>query len=94
MIPIATRQFIYEIGQLRLRGDVIIRCYQLTTNERTLNSQHLHTSKTLTRELIFSTQFHTCAITERDVTFYRNELDYACEGELSSDDQNFFLFFI
>lgn len=81
VIPIATRQFIYEIGQLRLRGDVIIRCYQLTTNERTLNAQHLHTSKTLTRELIFSTQFHTCAITDRDITFYRSDLDYACEGE-------------
>ncbi|XP_031636541.1 uncharacterized protein LOC116349303 isoform X6 [Contarinia nasturtii] len=78
VIPITTRQFIYEIGQLRLRGDVIIRCYQITTttNERTLN---LHSAKTINRELIFSTQFHTCAITERDITFYRNELDYACD---------------
>lgn len=40
------------------------------------------TAKLLNRELIFSTQFHTCAITERDVTFYRNDLDYACEGKL------------
>lgn len=79
MIPITTRQFIYEIGQLRLRGDVIIRCYQITTNERTLN---LHSAKMLNRELIFSTQFHTCAITERDVTFYRSDLDYACDGKL------------
>lgn len=76
VIPISTRQFIYEIGQLRLRGDVIIRCYQITTNERTL-----HTAKTLNRELIFSTQFHTCAITERDITFFRSDLDYACDGE-------------
>ncbi|XP_055303746.1 uncharacterized protein LOC129569175 isoform X6 [Sitodiplosis mosellana] len=76
VIPITTRQFIYEIGQLRLRGDVIIRCYQITANERTMN---LHSTKLLNRELIFSTQFHTCAITERDVTFYRNDLDYACD---------------
>lgn len=76
MIPISTRQFIYEIGQLRLRGDVIIRCYQITTNER---QQHT-TVKMLNRELIFSTQFHTCAISGRDVTFFRSDLDYACDG--------------
>lgn len=90
MIPITTRQFIYEIGQLRLRGDVIIRCYQITpTNERTLN---LHAAKTLNRELIFSTQFHTCAITERDITFYRNELDYACDGKFSIEKIKLFPF--
>lgn len=83
VIPISTRQFIYEIGQLRLRGDVIIRCYQITTNERTL-----HSAKSLNRELIFSTQFHTCAITERDVTFFRSDLDYACDGK-SADKKNF-----
>lgn len=84
VIPISTRQFIYEIGQLRLRGDVIIRCYQITTNERTL-----HSAKTLNRELIFSTQFHTCAITERDITFYRSDLDYACDGESKDKNENF-----
>lgn len=77
MIPITTRQFIYEIGQLRLRGDVIIRCYQITTNER----NPLQSMRTISRELIFSTQFHTCAIEERDITFYRGDLDYACEGK-------------
>lgn len=81
VIPIATRQFIYEIGQLRLRGDVIIRCYQITTNERILNTPHQQASKTMNRELIFSTQFHTCAITDRDITFFRSDLDYACEGK-------------
>lgn len=80
VIPITTRQFIYEIGQLRLRGDVIIRCYQISTNDRALSS------KTLNRELIFSTQFHTCAITDRDITFYRSDLDYACDGESTVTD--------
>lgn len=46
-----------------------------------MNSQHLHSSKTLTRELIFSAQFHTCAIADRDITFYRADLDYACDGK-------------
>lgn len=36
--------------------------------------------RTINRDLIFSTQFHTCAIEERDITFYRGDLDYACEG--------------
>lgn len=82
VIPISTRQFIYEIGQLRLRGDVIIRCYQITTNERYMNSQQKHTnSKMPNRELIFSTQFHTCAISGRDITFLRSDLDYACDGK-------------
>lgn len=76
MIPISTRQFIYEIGQLRLRGDVIIRCYQIINAER----QHT-TANLLNRELIFSTQFHTCAISGRDITFFRSDLDYACDGE-------------
>lgn len=80
MIPITTRQFIYEIGQLRLRGDVIIRCYQITTNERAYSQQSNELQSTK-RELMFSTQFHTCAITNRDVTFYRNDLDYACDGK-------------
>lgn len=41
----------------------------------------LHATKMLNRNLIFSMQFHTCAITERDITFCRSDLDYACDGE-------------
>lgn len=74
VIPITTRQFIYEIGHLRLRGDVIIRCYQMVTNERMYQDQEK-------RELLFSTQFHTCAVTSRDVTFALGDLDYACDGK-------------
>lgn len=84
MIPITTRQFIYEIGQLRLRGDVIIRCYQITTSER----NHLQATKTINRELFFSTQFHTCAIGGREITFYRGDLDYACDGKLKISEMN------
>lgn len=72
VIPISTRQFMYEVGQLRLRGDVIIRCYQIIPNDRAYQEK---------RELIFSTQFHTCAITEKTISFGRGELDYACDGK-------------
>lgn len=80
VIPITTRQFIYEVGQLRLRGDVIIRCYQLTaeTNERAYQTLLQHEDK---RELIFSVQFHTCAVSNRELSFYRQDLDFACEGK-------------
>lgn len=70
MIPISTRQFVYEVGQLRLRGDVIIRCYQLL--------EQAYQEK---RELMFSTQFHTCAVTDKSLSFTRSELDYACDGK-------------
>lgn len=67
------------MGQLRLRGDVIIRCYQLL--------EHAYLEK---RELMFSTQFHTCAVTDKTLSFNRSELDYACDGKLNRI--NFFLF--
>lgn len=72
VIPISTRQFVFEIGHLRLRGDVIVRCYQIVPNERVYQER---------RELILSTQFHTCAVTERSIGFGRADLDYACDGE-------------
>lgn len=68
IVPITTHQFIFEIGELRLRGDVIVRCYQLSPNLGT-------------REVMFSIQFHTCAITDSHIVFSRNELDYACDGK-------------
>lgn len=72
VIPISTRQFVYEVGQLRLRGDVIIRCYQIIPNDRAYQEK---------RELMFSSQFHTCAVTDKVVSFNRMELDYACDGK-------------
>lgn len=72
VVPLSTRQFVFEVGQLRLRGDVIVRCYHIVPSLRVYQER---------RELILSAQFHTCAITERTITFGRTELDYACDGE-------------
>ncbi|XP_037026523.1 uncharacterized protein LOC119067561 isoform X2 [Bradysia coprophila] len=82
VIPISTRQFVYEVGQLRLRGDVIIRCYQLL--------EHAYLEK---RELMFSTQFHTCAVTDKTLSFSRSELDYACDDPRFPSDHRVTLSF-
>lgn len=74
MIPISTRHFIYEIGNLRLRGDVTIRCYQVMTSEDNKYMQ----PNTEQRELMFSVQFHTCAVAEKEIQFGRSDLDFAC----------------
>lgn len=75
IIPITTKQFIYEIKHpLRLRGDIIVRCFQLIpTNMRYSD-----------RELISSVQFHTCAITSTEVVFNKFDLDYAYQGMLTA----------
>ncbi|XP_062560526.1 tensin-2 isoform X3 [Armigeres subalbatus] len=73
VIPITTRQFIYEIKHpLRLRGDILIRCYQIIPNNNKLHDE---------KELISCVQFHTCAITEREVQFTKVALDLACNDE-------------
>ncbi|XP_058452418.1 uncharacterized protein LOC131431017 isoform X3 [Malaya genurostris] len=73
VIPITTRQFIYEIKHpLRLRGDVLIRCYQIIPNNNKLHDE---------KELISTVQFHTCAITQREVQFAKVELDLACDDD-------------
>lgn len=75
IIPITTRQFLFEIGNLRLRGDILIRCYQVLTSgdSNNLNNQD-------TRELLYSIQFHTCAIKTNEFTFTKEEMDYAWQG--------------
>lgn len=70
-MPISTRRFIYQVDNLQLRGDVIIRCYQIVPGDRQSAEK---------RELMSSTQFHTCAVTNREISFGRDELDYACDG--------------
>ncbi|XP_050067868.1 uncharacterized protein LOC126556583 isoform X2 [Anopheles maculipalpis] len=73
VIPITTRHFIYEIKHpLRLRGDILVRCYQIIPNNN---------KATYEKELIASVQFHTCAITEKEVQFKKGDLDWACEDE-------------
>ncbi|XP_035896408.1 tensin-1 isoform X9 [Anopheles stephensi] len=73
VIPITTRHFIYEIKHpLRLRGDILVRCYQIIPNNN---------KATYEKELIASVQFHTCAITEKEVQFKKGDLDWACDDE-------------
>uniref|UniRef100_A0AAG5CRX5 Tensin n=1 Tax=Anopheles atroparvus TaxID=41427 RepID=A0AAG5CRX5_ANOAO len=73
VIPLTTRHFIYEIKHpLRLRGDILVRCYQIIPNNNKANYE---------KELIASVQFHTCAITEKEVQFKKGDLDLACDDE-------------
>lgn len=82
VVPVSTRQFVFEMNgggggasggsALRLRGDVIVRCYHIVPSVRVYQER---------RELIWSAQFHTCACTERTIGFGRDELDYACDGK-------------
>lgn len=53
---------------LQLRGDVLIKCY--------------HRSD-IGRETIFACQFHTCAVSDYTLSFTRQELDGACNGNYS-----------
>ncbi|XP_053668786.1 uncharacterized protein LOC128719189 [Anopheles marshallii] len=73
VIPLTTRHFIYEIKHpLRLRGDILVRCYQIIPNNNMASYE---------KELIASVQFHTCAITEKEVQFQKGDLDLACQDE-------------
>ncbi|XP_055617757.1 uncharacterized protein LOC129763045 isoform X13 [Toxorhynchites rutilus septentrionalis] len=85
VIPITTRQFIYEIKHpLRLRGDVLIRCYQIIPNNNKLHDE---------KELMSCVQFHTCAITEKEVQFAKDELDLACDDDRFPADHKMTLCF-
>ncbi|XP_049277640.1 uncharacterized protein LOC125760989 isoform X3 [Anopheles funestus] len=78
VIPLTTRHFIYEIKHpLRLRGDILVRCYQIIPNNNKASYE---------KELIASVQFHTCAITEKEVQFHKGDLDLACEDERFSTE--------
>ncbi|XP_055843548.1 uncharacterized protein LOC129910267 isoform X4 [Episyrphus balteatus] len=69
IIPITTRQFLYQIGNLRLRGDILIRCYQIGSSGNIYDLE--------SKKLMFSVQFHTCAIKTDDVVFVKEDLDCA-----------------
>ncbi|XP_055709717.1 uncharacterized protein LOC129805674 isoform X19 [Phlebotomus papatasi] len=83
VIPFATRQFIFQVGHLRLRGDIILRCYQIIPQEQ----------QPSVRELMFSTQFHTCAIGNKELTFLRHDLDFACDDPRFPADHKVILHF-
>lgn len=51
---------------LQLRGDILIKCYHRAEAGR---------------EIIFTCQFHTCAVADNTLSFTRQELDVACNGE-------------
>lgn len=78
VVPITTRNFVIQIGNLRLRGDIMIRCYQLANNN--------NSGSALDRELLFSVQFHTCAVGDRTLVFNRKDLDYACDDPRFPED--------
>lgn len=78
VVPITTRNFVIQIGNLRLRGDVMIRGYQLVPPcEGGVRDE---------RELILSAQFHTCAVGDRTLVFGRQDLDYACDDPRFPND--------
>lgn len=83
VVPITTRNFVIQIGNLRLRGDIMIRCYQLANAS---NNNSGGGGSALDRELLFSVQFHTCAVGGRTLVFNRKDLDYACEDPRFPED--------
>ncbi|XP_011501349.1 PREDICTED: tensin-1 [Ceratosolen solmsi marchali] len=74
------REFTVNLGGLRLRGDILVKCYH-----RIYNNQG--------REVMFSLQFHTCVITENVVSFPRSELDVACNDPRCPPDSVVTLYF-
>jgi hypothetical protein len=68
VMPISTKQFIYEIkSPIILRGDIFVHFFQIHNKSRQT-------------ELISSIQFHTCAITRNDVDFYKNDISFPLGG--------------
>lgn len=76
VVPITTRNFVIQIGNLRLRGDIMIRGYQLMPSQVGGGGGGVGAEE---RELIFSAQFHTCAVGDRTLVFNRGDLDFACD---------------
>ncbi|XP_048508207.1 tensin-3 isoform X3 [Athalia rosae] len=74
------REFTVNLGGLRLRGDILIKCYHRVYSKQS-------------REVMFSLQFHTCVITENVVTFPRSELDIACDDPRCPSDSVVTLYF-
>lgn len=69
VMPISTRQFIYEIkSPINLRGDIFVHFFQVHNKSRQT-------------ELISSIQFHTCAITRNEIDFYKNDIAFPHSGK-------------
>lgn len=68
VMPISTKQFIYEIkSPLVLRGDIFIHFFQVNNKSRQT-------------ELVSSVQFHTCAITRNEVEFHKSDISFPRNG--------------
>ncbi|XP_015109702.1 tensin isoform X8 [Diachasma alloeum] len=74
------REFTVNLGGLRLRGDILVKCYHRVYSKQS-------------REAMFSLQFHTCVITENVVSFPRSELDIACDDPRCPSDSVVTLYF-
>ncbi|KAK0159239.1 hypothetical protein PV328_010145 [Microctonus aethiopoides] len=74
------REFTVNLGGLRLRGDILIKCYH-----RIYSKQN--------REVMFSLQFHTCVITDNVMSFPRSELDIGCDDTRCPSDSVVTLYF-
>ncbi|XP_024935533.1 tensin isoform X15 [Cephus cinctus] len=74
------REFTVNLGGLRLRGDILVKCYHRVYSKQS-------------REVMFSLQFHTCVITENVVSFPRSELDVACDDPRCPTDSVVTLYF-
>lgn len=64
-------------GGVAVRGDVLLRCY---TRPHPLASHAGSPLNKNERRLLFSCQFHTCAVSDFTIIFTKNDLDYACNG--------------
>lgn len=69
VMPITTKQFIYEIkSPIILRGDIFVHFFQIHNKSRQT-------------ELISSIQFHTCAISRNEIEFYKNDISFPHSGK-------------
>lgn len=78
------RQFTASLGPnpggVAVRGDVLLRCYSRPSPAATLPPDPILARQQ--RRLLFSCQFHTCAVADYTLIFTKNELDHACYGKL------------
>lgn len=81
VMPISTKQFIYEIkSPIIMRGDIFIHFFQIHNKSRQT-------------ELISSIQFHTCAITRNEIEFHKNDISFPHSDEKFPMDHKVSLIF-
>nr|CAD7574658.1 unnamed protein product [Timema californicum] len=79
-----TRQFTVNVAGerhrrgLQLRGDILLKCYHRCYQGGIAPPPSHAQGAQGSREMVFSCQFHTCAVTDYTLSFTRQELDHAC----------------